>query len=332
MPDLSPNLAELRAAQPRFSGLEPGHRACQGCGQSLAARLVTEAAGPDVIIANATGCLEVFTTAWPQSAWRLPWIHSVFANAAAVASGIEAGLRQQGRTTKVLAFAGDGGTFDIGFQALSGMIERGHNVLFVCFDNEAYMNTGIQRSSSTPHAASTTTSPAGVKRAGKRHLKKDVLAIVAAHHLPYAATASVAWPRDLYDKVRRAVAIEGPTFLQVLSPCPLGWRHDSDATVEVARLAVETGFFPLVEIERGQVTGVMPIRRQRPVVDYLKLQGRFRHLLGDDAQAVEERAHLQALADRTIEAYGLLAGQPSADDTTGMALVRRNAPAERAAS
>jgi len=325
------DLHALRAAQPRFSGLEAGHRACQGCGQSLAARLVTEAAGPDVIVANATGCLEVFTTSWPQTAWRIPWIHSLFANTAAVASGIEAALKKQGRATKVMAFAGDGGTFDIGFQALSGMIERGHNVLFVCFDNEGYMNTGVQRSGSTPHAASTTTSPAGVHSTGKRHLKKDVLQIVAAHHLPYAATASVAFPRDLYAKVRRAIGVEGPTFLQILSPCPLGWRHDSEATIEVARLAVETGFFPVVEIERGYVTGVMPIRQRKPIVEYLKLQGRFRHLLGDDPHAVQERAHLQALADRNIEVYGLLGERPSVTDTTGIALVHRGASVEGAA-
>jgi pyruvate ferredoxin oxidoreductase beta subunit len=326
------DIAALRSRQPRFSGLEAGHRACQGCGQSLAARLVTEAAGPDVVVANATGCLEVFTTAWPQTAWRVPWIHSLFENVAAVAAGVEVALKRQGRATKVMAFAGDGGTFDIGFQALSGMLERGHNILFVCYDNEAYMNTGIQRSSSTPHAASTTTSPSGAARAGKRHLKKDLLSVVAAHHIPYAATASVAYPRDLYAKVRRAVAIEGPTFMQVLSPCPLGWRHDSDATIEVARLAVETGFFPLVEIERGTVTGVMNIRGRRPVTDYLKLQGRFRHLLGDDPAAVEERAHLQALADRNIEVYRLIPDKPSAEDTRGIAAVQRGAPAAGAAA
>ena len=255
----------------------------------------------------------------------MPWVHSLFENAAAVAAGDEAALKKQGRGTKVLAFAGDGGTFDIGFQALSGMIERGHNVLFVCYDNEAYMNTGIQRSGSTPHAASTTTSPTGAYRTGKRHMKKDVLAVIAAHHLAYAATACVSYPKDLYAKVRRAIAIDGPTFLQVLSPCPLGWRHESDATIEVGRLAVETGFFPLVEIERGRVTGIMPIRKKRPVIDYLKLQGRFRHLLGDEPEAVQERAHLQALADRNIEVYGLMADHATADDTVGIGLVRRGA-------
>ena len=184
------DIAQIRAIEPRFRGLESGHRACQGCGQALGARLVLQAAGPDVVVANATGCLEVFTTPWPQSAWRVPWIHSVFENAAAVASGMEAALKAQGRRSKVLAFGGDGGTFDIGFQALSGMLERNHNVLYVCYDNEAYMNTGIQRSSSTPHAARTTTSPPGKARMGKRHLKKDVVSIIAAHHIPYAASTS----------------------------------------------------------------------------------------------------------------------------------------------
>ncbi len=317
------DLLELRRRQPRFSGMDPGHRACQGCGQSLAAHIVTEAAGPDVIVANATGCLEVFSTPWPQTAWRIPWIHSVFENAAALAAGIETALKQQGRPTKVLAFAGDGGTFDIGFQTLSGMIERGHNVLYVCFDNEAYMNTGVQRSSSTPHAAVTTTSPAGRMRPGKRHLKKDLLAIIAAHHLPYAATATVAYPGDIKAKVRRAMAIEGPTFLMIHSPCPLGWMHASELTIKVARAGVETGLTPIIELERGKLVSVLPIREKKPVTEYLRLQGRFRHLLGDDPVAVQEREHLQALADYNIETYGLLAREGDARDSVTAALVRR---------
>jgi pyruvate ferredoxin oxidoreductase beta subunit len=316
-------LAELRRNQPRFSGLESGHRACQGCGEALAARLVTEAAGPDVILANATGCLEVFTTAWPQSAWRVPWIHSLFENVAAVASGMEAALKAQGRATKVIAMGGDGGTFDIGFQALSGMLERRHDVLYVCFDNEAYMNTGIQRSSSTPLAAMTTTSPPGSERMGKRHLKKDLLSVIAAHHIPYAASASVAYPVDIRKKVRRAMGISGPTFLLIHSPCPLGWGHENSLSIEVARLAVETGLFPIVELEMGSIATVMPIRKPRPVTDYLKLQKRFAHVMKDDARARKEREHIQALADHNIEIYGLLGDGPSPQDTAGAYMARR---------
>jgi pyruvate ferredoxin oxidoreductase beta subunit len=303
--------------------LESGHRACQGCGEALAARLVTEAAGADVMIANATGCLEVFTTPWPQSAWRVPWMHSLFENAAALAAGMEAALKHQGKSTKVLALAGDGGTFDIGFQALSGMLEREHDVLFVCFDNEAYMNTGIQRSSSTPHAARTTTSPPGRERMGKRHLKKDLLAIIGAHHIPYAASASVAYPRDLQRKLRRALAISGPTFMLVHSPCPLGWGHEGALSIEVARLAVQTGLFLLLELERGTVSAVMPLRAPRPVVEYLALQGRFRHLLGDQPRAVAEREHLQALADHNIAVYGLLGAGAGSEDADGADTVTR---------
>lgn len=316
-------LAQLRARQPRFRGLEAGHRACQGCGEALAARLTTEAAGPDVLLANATGCLEVFTTPWPQSAWRLPWIHSVFGNAAAVAAGMEAALKQQGRATRVLAFAGDGGTFDIGFQALSGMMERGHDVLFVCFDNEAYMNTGVQRSGSTPHAAMTTTSPSGTQRMGKRHLKKDILSIIAAHHIPYAATTSVAYPSDLRKKVRRALDTEGPSFLQIHCPCPLGWGHEGAQTIEVARLAVQTGLFPVIEMERGALVGTLPIRHPRPVTDYLRLQTRFRHLFTEEFRALRELEHLQALADRNIERFALRGEGQETYDTEGADTVRR---------
>lgn len=317
-------LTDLRRSQPRFSGFEAGHRACLGCGEALAARLVTESAGPDVIYANATGCLEVFTTAWPQSAWRVPWMHSLFANAPAIGAGMEAALKAQGKSTRVIAMGGDGGTFDIGFQALSGMLERGHNVLYVCYDNEAYMNTGIQRSSSTPHAAATTTSPAGRESMGKRHMKKDIVSIVAAHHIPYAATASVAYPPDIHKKVRRALAIDGPTFLHIHTPCPLGWGHDGALTIEIARLAVQTGLFPLIELERGGVVNVMPIRKQRPVTDYLGLQTRFGHLFADSAKAKEELEHLQALADHNIELYDLRREQQvDALDTEGADTVRR---------
>lgn len=320
-PDI--NIPLLRQQQQRFQALTPGHRACLGCGQSLAARLVTEAAGPDVVIANATGCLEIFTTPYPESAWRVPWMHSLFENAGAIASGMEAALKAQGKLTKVLAFGGDGSTFDIGFQALSGMFERGHNVLYVCFDNEAYMNTGVQRSSSTPHAAMTTTSPPGKKSMGKRHLKKDIISIIAAHHIPYAASTSVAYPSDIRKKVRRAMSIEGSTFLLVHSPCPLGWGHESEMTIETARLAVQTGMFPIIELERGELTGTMPIRHPRPVVDYLKPQKRFRHLFKGSQQAQEELEHLQALANYNMERYGLKGNEPDALDSEGADTVGR---------
>jgi len=314
----------VQASEARNNSINSGHRACQGCGEALGARLVMEAAGPDVIVTNATGCLEVFTTPWPQSAWRVPWMHSLFENSAAIASGVEAALKAQGRTgTKVLAFGGDGGTFDIGFQALSGMLERTHDVLYVCYDNEAYMNTGIQRSSSTPHAATTTTSPSGKARMGKRHLKKDLLSIIAAHHVPYAASCSVAYPSDIRRKVRRALSIPGSTFLLVHSPCPLGWGHDGALSIQMARLAVQTGLFPIVELERGEISDVMPLREKVPVTEYLKPQSRFRHLFGDDPRAREEREHLQALADHNIERYGLLSEAPDPLDADGADTVRR---------
>jgi len=289
----------------RSNVLTSGHRACSGCGEAMAARMVTDLIGPNAIYVNATGCLQVFTTHNQQSAWQAPWIHSVFANAAAVASGVEAALRARGDSTPVVVQAGDGGTFDIGLQCLSGMIERGHDVLFVCYDNEAYMNTGVQRSSSTPHAVRTTTSPAGRLSQGKPHLKKDILSIMAAHHIPYAATATIAYFSDLKAKVEKALSLQGPRFLQILSPCPLGWNHEAALSVTVSRLAVETGLFPLVELEYGDITGVMRLAQQRPVEDYLKVQGRFKHLFNSKEGGAEVR-HLQALADRRIQRYSLL--------------------------
>ncbi len=324
MTEVSIPIEQLRQQQPRYQGISPGHRACLGCGQALAARLVTEASGPDIMIANATGCLEIFTTPWPESAWKVPWMHSLFENTGAIASGIEAALKAQGKSSKVIAMGGDGGTFDIGFQALSGMLERDHNILYICYDNEAYMNTGVQRSGSTPHAAMTNTSPPGKARMGKRHLKKDIISIIASHHIPYAATASVAYPSDIRKKVRRAMHIEGPTFLQIHAPCPLGWGHDGSQSIAIARLAVETGLFPVIELERGALANVMPIRNIQPVTAYLKAQQRFRHLFKKADQRVkEELAHLQALADHNIEVYGLQSDHTDKLDTRGAALVHR---------
>ena len=280
-----------------------GHTACPGCGQSLAARLVVDTAGKNTILTNATGCLEVFSTKAPQSSWRLAWIHSLFENSAAVASGIEAALRYLGKidNIRVIAQAGDGGTADIGLQALSGMLERGHDVLFVCYDNEAYMNTGIQRSGLTSFLASTTTSPSGRLWKGNWRMKKPVVEICAAHFIPYAATASVGFPQDLQRKVKKALDIRGPKYLQIHCPCPLGWGFDSSLTLEIAKLAVMSGLYPLIEYEYGKLVNVFKIT-PRPVVDYVKPQRRFRHLL-KDREALDS---LQKIADKNIDYYGLL--------------------------
>ncbi|HNQ35763.1 MAG TPA: thiamine pyrophosphate-dependent enzyme [bacterium] len=285
--------------------LSPGHTACAGCGQALAARLVIDTAGPNTIIVNNTGCLEVFTTAYPESAWEVPFIHSLFENAGAVASGVESALRQTGRLDqiRVIAQAGDGGTADIGLQALSGMWERGHDILSICYDNEAYMNTGIQRSGLTPTFTSTTTSPAGKASAGNPRPKKNVMEIALAHGIPYVASASAGFPMDLQKKVKKALAIRGPKYLHIHVPCPLGWRHEPADTYRVARLAVETGLFPMVEFEGGQQTGSYTLSAPKPVAEYLKLQGRFRHLFKPGAEAALQE--IQAIADRNIARYGL---------------------------
>jgi pyruvate ferredoxin oxidoreductase beta subunit len=273
----------------------PGHRACMGCGEALAVRLVCKALGRNVIIANATGCMEIVSSQLPSTSWEVPWIHTLFENTAAVASGIEAGikvLRRKGkytRKTKVVAMAGDGGTADIGFQALSGALERGHNFIYVCFDNEAYMNTGIQRSSATPFGASTTTSPAGKISIGQTTWKKNLPAIAAAHDIPYVATACHSYPFDLMTKVEKAVAINGPSYIHVLSVCPTGWRLAPELTIRAGRLAVQTGIFPLYEIESGKYTLNFDFPQLRPVEDYFKIQGRFRHLSKETIAEIQRR-------------------------------------------
>ena len=262
-----------------------GHRGCAGCGMATAVRMVLQEAGPNTVVANATGCLEVMTTAYPETAWKIPWIHAAFENAAAVASGVDVAFKKLGKRegVNILAFAGDGGTFDIGFQALSGMLERGHNITYVVFDNEAYMNTGIQRCSSTPPYASTTTSPAGKVIPGKQGRKKPIANIVAAHDIAYTATATIAFPRDLRNKVKKALAADGPSFVHIFSPCPTGWRYPSEMTVELSRMAVETGIFVPWELEGGDMSKMKvtckPKEKRKPVEEYFKLQGRFRHLL-----------------------------------------------------
>jgi len=281
-----------------------GHTACAGCGQSLGARLVLEAAGPNTIIANNTGCLEVFSTAYPQTAWGVPFIHSLFENCAAVASGVEGALKYLGIKDKinVIAQGGDGGTADIGLQALSGMLERGHDILYVCYDNEAYMNTGVQRSGLTPFDTNTTTSPVGSQSMGNIRPKKPMPEIVMAHGIPYVATASVGFVQDLQRKVKKALAIKGPKYIQVHVPCPLGWRHESNKTIDVGKLAVETGLYPLIEYENGQLAA----RRQitpKPVEEYLKIQGRFKHIM-NNPEAIKA---IQAIADNNMKKYGLKA-------------------------
>jgi len=262
----------------------PGHRACTGCGEALAVRLVSKVLGRNVIVVNATGCMEIVSTPAPYTSWRVPWIHTLFENTAAVASGVEAAvkiLREKGQfegDVKVVAMGGDGATADIGLQALSGAMERGHDFVYICWDNEGYMNTGVQRSGTTPFGASTTTSPAGSKSLGQFTWKKDMPGIIAAHNVPYVATASPSYPFDLVDKVNKAVATKGPSYIHVLSVCPTGWRTPTDISVRLGRLAVETGVFPLYEIENGKYRINIDVPKLRPVGDYMKPQGRFRHL------------------------------------------------------
>ncbi len=273
-----------------------GHRACVGCGEALAVRLACKALGRNVIIVNATGCMEVVSSQFPYTAWRVPWIHTLFENTAAVASGIESALkvmskkgRRPDQKVHVVAMAGDGGTNDIGLQALSGALERGHDFLYICFDNEAYMNTGIQRSSATPFGASTTTSPAGKKSIGQVTWKKNMPAIAAAHDIPYVATACPSYPFDLLDKVAKGATTHGPAYIHVLSVCPTGWRCSPELTIRTGRLAVETGIFPLYEIENGKYKLSVKRATLKPVPDYLKLQGRFGHLSEETIKEMQDR-------------------------------------------
>ncbi len=278
----------------------PGHRACAGCGPAVAYRQILKAARGPIIATNATGCMEVVSTIYPYTAWRIPYIHTAFENVAANAAGIETALKVMKRKGRlkhdhvdVVAFAGDGGTYDIGIQALSGAVERGHDFLFVLYDNEAYMNTGIQRSGGTPHGAWTTTSPAGRVIPGKPEYKKPIADIMVAHGIPYVATASPAYWRDLIIKTRKGLEVEGPAFLHALAPCPRGWRYDTGKTIEMARLAVETCVFPLWEAVDGEYSLSAPSKvialkpeRRKPVREYLKVQGRFRHLFTPEFEHV----------------------------------------------
>ena len=282
---------------------DSGHRACGGCGEALAARLVMKGAGKDTIVVAATGCMEVFSTPYPETAWKVPWIHSLFENASAVASGVEAALKKQGRTEKVVVMAGDGATFDIGMLCISGAFERGHDFAYICYDNEAYMNTGIQRSGATPYDASTTTSPAGSCSSGNRRPKKDMPQIIAAHGAPYVATASIAYPADLIQKVEKAINTKGPTYVQVHVPCCTGWGFEGDQTIAIAKLAIETGLWVNYEMVDGKVTKVKKVMK-KPVEEYLMTQKRFRHLFKPKRQDAEIAA-IQAIADKNFEKYGI---------------------------
>ncbi len=286
--------------------LAPGHRLCAGCGASIIVRQMLAAIDDPVVLANATGCLEVATTIYPYTAWRVPWIHNAFENAASTISGVEAAYRSMVRQGKIedenvrfIAFGGDGGTYDIGLQALSGAAERGHQFLYVCYDNGAYMNTGIQRSSATPFGAHTTTSPAGDVIPGKQQFRKDLTKIMAAHDIPYVAQASPSKWRDLMEKTRKAINSDGPAFMNVISSCNRGWRHATDETIEVTQLAVDTCYWPLYEVEDGEWHLSYKPREKLPVEKWLQRQGRFRHLFKPQNRHLIER--MQAEVDRRWE-------------------------------
>lgn len=276
----------------------PGHRMCAGCGAAIICRMTLKAIRGPTIVVSATGCAEVATTIYPYTSWRTSWVHIAFENAAAVAAGIEAAYKaiaRKGAWNKqvdIIALAGDGGTFDIGIQALSGALERGHDFLYICYDNEAYMNTGIQRSGATPHGAATTTSPAGTKIPGKPEWKKDLAAICIAHGIEYVATASPAYWNDYITKVRKGIEVNGPAVIHVLSPCPLGWRHNSEDSIKLARLAVQTRYFPIYEIEKGKYKLNIRVYKPLPVEEFIKAQGRFSHLFKPEfAKEVEAIQH-----------------------------------------
>ncbi len=308
---LAENQRSVQANTQRTNSLNSGHRACQGCGEALGARYAIDAAmhatDNQLIAANATGCLEVFSTPYPETSWQIPWIHSLFGNTAAVATGIAAAMRVKGRKdVRVIAQGGDGGTTDIGFGCLSGMFERNDDVLYICYDNEAYMNTGVQRSSATPPAARTaTTMPVGPEPGNVFGQGKNLPRIAMAHGIPYVATATVAELRDLEYKVKRAMSFRGARYIHIFVPCPLGWGTASNETIKMARLVKDTGLFPVYEAEHGEIVSVSKIRRQLPVEEYLKPQKRFAHLFGKQPR-YEVIARIQEMADRNIRKFGLL--------------------------
>jgi pyruvate ferredoxin oxidoreductase beta subunit len=282
--------------------LSSGHNACAGCGQLSAVQAVMRGLTPDTIIANATGCLEVTTTAYPQSAWGLPWIHSLFENASSVGSGIKAALNSKGnKKTKVVVQGGDGGTYDIGFGLISGMWERGEDILYICYDTEAYSNTGIQASGATPYGADTTTSPSGQNSIGSGQRKKDMLAIALAHGLNYVAQSTAGFPDDITNKIKKALAATGPSYVQILCPCIPGWKINYDEAVMFGKLAVQTGLYPLLEYTNGKLSSssINNNFKAKPVEEYLKKQGRFKHLKDKDI------AIIQKLAEENINKHKL---------------------------
>ena len=300
-------MANIKKLSAQPDGLAPGHRLCGGCGASIAVRqiLMGVPENCDVVAACATGCLEVSTTIYPYDSWNVPFVHNAFENSAATISGVEAaykGMKAAGKIPadkkiKFVAFGGDGGTYDIGLQSLSGAMERGHDMVYVCYDNGAYMNTGIQRSSATPRGAWATTAEVGVEQQGKPQVRKDLTSIMAAHGIPYVAQATVGNWKDLVTKAEKAFAVDGPAFINVLSPCPRGWRIPSDMTTEICRLAVDTKFWPLFEVENG-VWKLTPVRErnEKPLEDFLRPQGRFKHLFkpGNEELLEELKADVAA--------------------------------------
>lgn len=283
-----------------------GHSGCPGCCDAMIAKFVLRGIGENCIVSTPTGCLEVMTTPYPDTSWNVPWIHSLFENAGAVASGIESAWKSMNKDedTKFVVIAGDGGTVDIGMRSISGAFERGHDITYICMDNEAYMNTGVQRSGATPYDASTTTSPAGKESFGNKRPKKNMPEIMAAHGSPYVATASLAYPKDLMKKAKKAVDIEGPTYIHAHAPCTTGWGFDTSKTVEVGKLAVQTALWPMYEMENGEITQVRKVKNPKPVEEYLKLQRRFKHLFTKEG-GDEEIKKIQETANFNIKHFGL---------------------------
>lgn len=285
-------MANLKELIKKQEVLSPGHRLCAGCGASIAVRQILAASDDPVVVASATGCLEVATTIYPFTSWRSPFIHNAFENAAATISGVETmyqSLKKQGKIDKeikFIAFGGDGGTYDIGLQSLSGALERGHDFVYVCYDNEAYMNTGIQRSSATPRGVWTTTTPVGEVIPGKTQYRKDLTGIIAAHNIPYAAQASIWRWSDLIDKAHKAFYTKGPAFLNVLSPCHRGWRFPLEDTIKISKLAVQTNFWPLYEVENGKWKINYKPRERLPITEWMKPQGRYKHLLTPENESI----------------------------------------------